>query len=73
MIDTRTLTLAAVGLALFTAVPQGQDRSRYRDSKLGGDVPSVSAVTKVALSEVKTIHQRPCLDAGKCSGGRRIS
>ena len=61
MIDTRTLTLVAVGLALSTVVTQGQDRSRYRDFQLGGDVPSVSAVTKVALSEVKTIHQRPAL------------
>ena len=42
-------------------VTQGQDRSRYRDFQLGGDVPSVSALTKVALSEVKTIHQRPAL------------
>jgi hypothetical protein len=61
MTDTRTLTIVAVGLALSTVATQGQDRSRYRDFQLGGDVPSVSVLTKVALSEVKTIHQRPAL------------
>jgi hypothetical protein len=38
-----------------------QDRSRYRDFQLGGDLPSVSALTRVALSEARTIHQRPAL------------
>jgi hypothetical protein len=61
MTDTRTLTLVALGLALSTVAIQGQDRSGYRNFKLGENVPSVSAVTKVALSEVRTIHQRPAL------------
>jgi hypothetical protein len=61
MTDRRTLTIVALGLVLSTVAPHGQDRSRYRDFQLGGDLPSVAALTKVAVSEAKTIHQRPAL------------
>jgi hypothetical protein len=40
---------------------QSQDRSRYRDFRLGSDLPSVSTLTSVAASEARTIHKRPAL------------
>jgi len=61
MINTRTLTITALGLVLSTHALQAQDRSRYRDFRLGGDVQSVAALTKMAPSSVKTIHQRPAV------------
>src|ERR1700680_4428028 len=56
-----TLALTAAGLLLSTSLLQGQDRSRYRDFQLGGDLPSISALTGVAQSEVKTLHERPAV------------
>jgi hypothetical protein len=56
----RTLAIA-VGLMLFTPPLQAQDRARYRDFQLGSDLPSVSALAKVAPSEARTIHQRPAV------------
>jgi hypothetical protein len=61
MNTTRTLAIVVVGLVLSTRALQGQDRWRYRDGQLGGDLPSVSAIAKVAASDVKTIHQRPAV------------
>jgi hypothetical protein len=61
MINTRTLTIVALGLVVSTQALQGQDRSRYRDFQLGGDLPSVSALTKVGASDAKTVHQRPAM------------
>lgn len=61
MSNIRTLTIVALGLVLSTHALQGQDRSRYRDFQLGGDLASVTASTKVAASAVKTIHLRPAL------------
>jgi hypothetical protein len=60
MTDTRTLTFIALGLALSVGI-HAQDRSRYREFLLGSDLTSVSAVTRVAVSEVRTIHRRPAL------------
>ena len=57
----RTLAMTAAGLVLSTMVLQGQDRSRYRDFQLGADLPSISALTGVAQSEVKTLHVRPAV------------
>ena len=53
--------MTAAGLVLSTWLLQGQDRSRYRDFQLGGDLPSISALTGVAQSEVKTLHVRPAV------------
>lgn len=50
-----------MGLLLSTHALEAQDRSRYRDFQLGGNLTSVSALTKVAASEAKTIHQRPAV------------
>jgi hypothetical protein len=56
------LRLIMVVTGLLLAVPAtGQDRSRYRDFRLGGDLPSVSALAKVSASNVKTIHLRPAV------------
>jgi hypothetical protein len=57
----RTLAMTAAALVLSTWLLQGQDRSRYRDYQLGGDLPSISALTGVAQSEVKTLHVRPAV------------
>jgi hypothetical protein len=46
---------------LSTHALQSQDRSRYRDYQLGGNLPSISALTGVAASEARTIHLRPAL------------
>ena len=64
MNTTRTLAIVVLGLVLSTRALQGQDRWRYRDGQLGGDLPSVSALAKVAASDVKTIHQRPAVTQG---------
>ena len=61
MMNTRTLTIVALGLVASTQALQGQDRSRYRGFQLGGDLSSVSAVAKVAASDAKTVHQRPAV------------
>jgi hypothetical protein len=51
-----------VAVVLCTLPLQGQkDRSRYRDFRLGSDLPSVSAVAGVAASEARIIHRRPAL------------
>jgi len=59
MIKMRTLGIGALGLVLSTHSLHSQDRSRYRDFHLGGDLPSISALTGVAASEAKKIHSRP--------------
>ena len=61
MIHTRTLTMVALGLVLSMHTLQSQERARYRDFQLGSDVRSVSALTGVAASEAKTVHQRPAV------------
>jgi hypothetical protein len=61
MITLRTLGIGALGLVLSTHSLQSQDRSRYRDFRLGADLSSISALTGVAASEAKTIHQRPAM------------
>jgi hypothetical protein len=57
------VAMAAAGLVLspWLLQGQGQDRSRYRDYRLGGDLSSISALTGVAQSEVKTLHVRPAM------------
>jgi hypothetical protein len=61
MIDRRALAVAAIGFVLATHSLQSQGRARYRDFQLGGDLPSISALTGIAVSQVKTIHQRPAM------------
>jgi len=53
--------VCAFGLVLSTHALQGQDRSRYRDFRLGKDLSSISALSGVAASQATTIHRRPAL------------
>src|SRR5215212_4764191 len=61
MISIRPLGIVAVGLVLSTHALESQDRARYRDFRLGGDLASISALTGVAASDAKTIHERPAM------------
>src|SRR5579864_5268248 len=61
MMNGRTLAICAVGMALLGHRAEGQDLSRYRTFELGSAVASITTLTGVASSEVKTIHQRPAL------------
>jgi hypothetical protein len=61
MMTARTLAIVALGIVLSSSPLLGQDKSRYRDFQLGGNLPSISALAGVAVSEAKTIHQRPAL------------
>lgn len=59
---TATQSIAiALGFALLVPVAYAQDRSSYRDFRLGSDLSSIATVAKVAASGAKTIHQRPAL------------
>jgi len=57
----RIVALFTVTGALFAVNAQSQDRTRYRDYRLGSTLASVAALTKVSASEAKTLHQRPTL------------
>ena len=61
MINARTFATCAVGLVLLTHGVDGQAVSQYRNFELGVNVAAVSALTGLATSEAKTIHQRPAL------------
>jgi hypothetical protein len=61
MIIRRALAIGALGLLLAAPLLQGQGRPRYRDFQLGGDLPSVSALTGVAVSQATAIHLRPAI------------
>ena len=60
MINRRALAIVALGL-LFSTLLYSQGGPRYRDFQLGGDLPSISALTGVAVSEAKAVHLRPAL------------
>ena len=53
--------IGVLGLVLSGAVAAAQDLSRYRAFELGSAVAAVSALTGVAGSELKAIHQRPAV------------
>jgi len=61
MIKTRTFATCAVGLLLLTHGVDGQAVAQYRNFELGVNVAAVSALTGLATSDAKTIHQRPAL------------
>lgn len=60
MTGTRTFVIG-IAVLLLAQVVQGQDRTRYRDYRLGNDLTSVAAMAKVSAAGAKTIHQRPSL------------
>lgn len=64
MISIRSLgVVGVVGVVavLSTHALESQDRARYRDYRLGGDLASISALAGVAASGAKTIQQRPAM------------
>ena len=61
MIAGRRLAIGSVGFVLCTQLLSGQSGPHYREFQLGGDLASVTALAGVAVSEAKTIHQRPTL------------
>jgi hypothetical protein len=61
MSHTRALAILTIGLVMSATHLAGQDRSRYREFQLGGNLMSVAALAGVAAADVKTIHARPAL------------
>lgn len=61
MMSTRTLVATALGLVAVIPSLHGQDRGRYRDYRLGASLASVSALTGVAATDAKAIHERPAV------------
>lgn len=61
MMSTRTLVATALGLVAVIPSLHGQDRARYRDYRLGASLASVSALTGVAATDAKAIHERPAV------------
>jgi hypothetical protein len=59
--SARQPIVIAFGLALVVQAAYAQDRSSYRDFRLGSHLASIATVAKVAASGAKTIHQRPAL------------
>jgi hypothetical protein len=56
----RTVAIGAV-LFLVASAAQSQDRTSYRDYRLGNNLTSVAAMAKVSAAGAKTVHQRPSL------------
>jgi hypothetical protein len=61
MMNARTLTICAFGIALLAQRVDAQDLSRYRTFELGSSLAAVSTLTAVAASDAKTMHQRPAV------------
>jgi hypothetical protein len=61
MISRRAFAIGALGLMLAAPLLHSQGGPRYRDFQLGVDLPSVSALTGVAVSQATAIHTRPAL------------
>jgi hypothetical protein len=61
MMTGRRLAIGALGFLLSTQLLHGQALPHYRDFQLGGNLASVSALARVAVSEAKVIHQRPAV------------
>ena len=55
----RGLTAVCVVLAVSTV--SADDLSRYREFTLGSSVAAVTAVTRIAERDLKTVHSRPAL------------
>jgi hypothetical protein len=60
MTATRMLAIGVVVL-LSAQAAQSQDRTLYRDYRLGNNLTSVAALAKVSAAGAKTVHQRPSL------------
>jgi hypothetical protein len=60
MTGTRILVIG-VGILLLAQAARSQDRTLYRNYRLGSDVTSVAALAKVPAAGAKTVYQRPNL------------
>jgi hypothetical protein len=60
MTRTRTVVISIVVL-LLAQVAQSQDRTLYRNYRLGSSLASVATLAKVPAAGAKTVHQRPTL------------
>jgi len=61
MMNTRTLTICAIGTVLLTHGTAGQSLAQYRNFELKSDLAAVSTLTGVPAAEAKTIHKRPAV------------
>jgi hypothetical protein len=61
MMNARTFAICAFGIALLAPRLDAQDLSRYRAFELGSGLAAVSQLTSVAVSDAKTMHQRPAV------------
>jgi hypothetical protein len=61
MTNPRMLAISALALLFQARGVEGQGPARYRNFELGVNVAAVSALTGVATTDVKTIHQRPAV------------
>ena len=56
-----TFSVGAFGVLLMAQVLDGQGLTQYREFALRSDVATVSKLTGVPTSELKTIHERPAI------------
>jgi hypothetical protein len=61
MMNARTVAICALALAVVPHSLQGQGLASYRNFQLGSDLAAVSDRAGVAVSEAKTIHERPAV------------
>jgi hypothetical protein len=61
MTHLRSVALCTLGFLLVTCSVDGQVPTRYRNFEGGMNIGAVSALTGVAATEVKMIHQRPAV------------
>jgi hypothetical protein len=61
MTHLRSVALCTLGFLFLTGSVDGQVATRYRNFEGGMNIAAVSALTGVAATEVKTIHERPAV------------
>jgi hypothetical protein len=61
MMNARTFAICALGLAAVPHGVQGQALAQYRNFELGSELAAVSDLAGVAVSEAKTLHERPAV------------
>ena len=61
MMNKCTLSVCAFGVLLMAQVLDGQGLAQYREFALRSDVATISKLTGVPTSELKTIHERPAI------------
>lgn len=58
---TRSLTISAACVVLVAFLASAAELTRYREFDLGSSVAAVTAVTKSAPRDLKTVHAQPAL------------